>query len=105
MIGELSSRNHAARQASERVALNTPIQGTAADIMKMAMIRVSEALHQHHPSAILLLQVHDELLVEVPEEEVEAVAETLRREMAEAADLAVPLSVGIGYGPNWEAAH
>jgi len=105
MIADLSSRNHGARQASERVALNTPMQGTAADIMKMAMIRVSEALRRDHPNAALLLQVHDELLVEVPEAEVEAVAETLRREMSEAADLVVPLSVGVGYGSNWEAAH
>jgi DNA polymerase-1 len=102
---ELSSRNPALRMAAERTAINTPIQGTAADIVKIAMIRVHEALRRERPDALLLLQVHDELVLEVAEREVEPVQALLRREMAAAAALEVPLEVEVGSGRSWAEAH
>jgi DNA polymerase-1 len=102
---ELTSRNPALRMAAERTAINTPIQGTAADIVKIAMIRVHEALRRERPDALLLLQVHDELVLEVAEREVEPVQALLRREMAAAAALEVPLEVEVGSGRSWAEAH
>jgi DNA polymerase-1 len=102
---EIASRNPAQRMAAERTAINTPIQGTAADIMKIAMIRVHQALHRERPDALLLLQVHDELVLEVVEREVEAVQELLRREMVASASLKIPLEVEVGSGRSWAEAH
>ncbi|HET6439174.1 MAG TPA: DNA polymerase I [Anaeromyxobacter sp.] len=102
---EIGSRNPALRMAAERTAINMPIQGTAADIVKMAMIRVQAALRREQPDALLLLQVHDELVLEVGERAVEAVGELLRREMAAAATLKVPLEVEVGSGKSWADAH
>ena len=102
---EILSRNPALRMAAERTAINTPIQGTAADIVKIAMIRVHDALRRERPDALLLLQVHDELVLEVAEREVEPVQELLKREMAAAASLAVPLDVEVGSGRSWAEAH
>ena len=89
------------RQAAEREAINAPIQATAADIMKIAMIRVDEALHREQVQARLLLQVHDELILEAPDHEVEQIAALVKREMEGAFTLSVPLGVDVEVGPNW----
>ena len=83
------------------MALNTPIQGTAADIIKIAMINVSKKLREENLKAKLILQVHDELIVECPEEEVEQVKEILCREMEGAAALSVPLTASASTGRTW----
>ena len=102
---EIRSGNPARRGYAERAAINAPIQGSAADIMKRAMIRADRALARSNLGARMLLQVHDELVFEVPEAEVEPTAELIRDVMERAADLDVPLVVDIGNGPNWDAAH
>ncbi len=104
-IADISSPNFLKRSFSERVAMNAPIQGTAADIMKIAMIRVFRRLKKELPEAKLVLQVHDELLVEVDEKDAERAAKILEEEMKASADLAVELEVGIGTGKNWGDAH
>jgi DNA polymerase-1 len=104
-LPDLMSRNPAARQGAERMAVNTPIQGTAADIVKIAMLRVDAAIERDALDARLLLQVHDELVLEVAERDLDAVEEILRREMAAAAALAVPLEVEVGHGHTWAEAH
>ncbi len=101
---ELASSNFNVRSFGERVARNMPIQGTAADIMKIAMINVSRALEASGLQARLLLQVHDELIVECPEAEAEAVRDILIREMEGAAALSVPLTVEAHIGRNWHEA-
>ena len=100
-IPELSSSNFNIRSGAERIALNTPIQGTAADIIKLAMLRVENALNAHFPEAKLLLQVHDELIVECPEDQAEQVAKLVSREMETVADLSVPLTAEAKWGRNW----
>ena len=104
-LPELMSRNPALRQGAERMAVNTPIQGTAADLIKIAMIRVDRALARERIDARLLLQVHDELVLEAAEREVPRVVELLRAEMAGAGTLAVPLEVEVGHGRSWADAH
>jgi len=100
-IPELSSSNYNIRSGAERIALNTPIQGTAADIIKLAMIRVENALAESYPEAKLLLQVHDELIVECPEEMAQGVAELVSREMEGVAELKVPLTAEAHFGKSW----
>ena len=100
-IPELKSSNFNIRSGAERIALNTPIQGTAADIIKLAMIRVEQALNAHFPEAELLLQVHDELIVECPEEIAQQVAELVSREMQSVAQLKVPLTAEAKFGKSW----
>ncbi len=100
-IPELSSSNFNIRSGAERIALNTPIQGTAADLIKLAMIRVEKALNAHFPEAKLLLQVHDELIVECPEELAPAVAELVSRQMQTVAQLKVPLQAEAKIGNSW----
>ena len=100
-IPELSSSNFNVRQGAERIALNTPIQGTAADLIKLAMIRVERALSEGFPEAKLLLQVHDELIVECPEQLAPAVAELISREMEQVAKLDVPLLAQAKWGKSW----
>ncbi len=100
-VPELKSRNWNVRQFGERVAQNTPIQGTAADMIKLAMLRVQRALDQLGGGARMLLQVHDELLFEVPEGEVAQVRDVVVTEMESAMELDVPLVVEWGEGPNW----
>jgi DNA polymerase-1 len=100
-IPELSSSNFNIRSGAERIALNTPIQGTAADLIKLAMIRVEQALNENYPQAQLLLQVHDELIVECPEEIAPQVAELISREMSGIANLAVPLIAEAKIGKSW----
>ena len=100
-IPELKSSNFNVRSGAERIALNTPIQGPAADIIKLAMIRVEKALEQAFPQAKLLLQVHDELIVECPEAMAQEVAALISREMEQAADLSVPLTAEAKWGKSW----
>lgn len=100
-IPELKNSNYNLRQAGERIALNAPIQGTAADIMKLAMLRVDAALREKYPEAQLLLQVHDELIVECPEEMASEVAALVSREMESVADLNVPLIAEAKWGKSW----
>lgn len=100
-IPELSSSNFMQRSFGERVAMNSPIQGTAADIMKIAMIRVWERLHRERMRSRLILQVHDELLIETFREEEEQVRSILDEEMKHAADLSVTLEVGMSSGTDW----
>ena len=102
---ELHSRNRNAAQAAERAAINMPIQGTAADLIKMAMIQIDEALDARKLQARMLLQVHDELLFEVPEAEVEELKQLVRQLMSGVAELKVPLKVDVGSGPSWADAH
>ena len=100
-VPELSSSNYMQRNFGERVAMNSPIQGTAADIIKIAMIRVHERLQREQLKSSLILQIHDELLIETAKDEVEQVKRILREEMMQAADLSVPLSVGVSEGDTW----
>ena len=100
-IPELSSSNFNIRQGAERIALNTPIQGTAADLIKLAMIRVDRALKDYFPEAKLLLQVHDELIVECPEKIASDVAALVSKQMEETAFLAVPLLAEAKWGKSW----
>ncbi|KQB86449.1 DNA polymerase I [Corynebacterium lowii] len=105
-LPELASTNRVARENAERAALNAPIQGTAADIIKVAMIRVDRALAEAEVRSRVLLQVHDELVVEVAHGELDRVREIVEREMDQAISLRVPLEVSVGVGQSWEeAAH
>lgn len=104
-VPELKSSNFMQRSFGERVAMNAPIQGTAADIIKIAMIRVAEELKEKKLKSRLILQVHDELLVEAYEPEVDQVKEILERNMMGAANLRVPLSIDMNVGKNWFEAH
>jgi DNA polymerase-1 len=104
-IPELKSQNRNTRMQGERLAVNSPIQGTAADIIKIAMIRIPERLARESLKARMILQVHDELLLELPEGELEAVQKAVREEMEGAGGLSVPLRVEVGYGRNWSEAH
>lgn len=100
-IPELYHPNRVQRQFGERIAMNTPIQGTAADIMKLAMIAVARELERKNYQAKMLLQVHDEILLEVPSEELEQVAALVQEQMQNAFTLSVPLTVECKYGSNW----
>ena len=104
-IPELSSGNFMQRSFGERVAMNAPIQGTAADIIKLAMIRVSRALKEKGLKSHLILQVHDELLVETAIDEIDEVRQILTEGMKEAVSLKVPLEIDIKQGKNWLEAH
>jgi DNA polymerase-1 len=104
-LPEIRARNPALRQAAERMAVNTPIQGTAADIIKLAMLRVDRALARQPLDARMLLQVHDELVLEVAEGEAAAAEALVRRAMEGAAELRVPLDVEVGTGRSWAEAH
>lgn len=103
-IPDIRAREFNVRQFAERTAINTPIQGTAADIMKIAMIRVHRSLQERAFSAKILLQVHDELVLEVPRAEIQGVSELVRREMQDAANLRVPLLVDLTAADNWKDA-
>lgn len=105
-LPELNSSNRVARENAERAALNAPIQGTAADIIKLAMLRVDREITRQQLASRVLLQVHDELVVEVAPGELEQITELVEREMDAAAQLRVPLDVSAGTGDNWDlAAH
>lgn len=104
-IPEIRSQNSNARAQAERLAVNSPIQGSAADIIKIAMINIRKKLKEEHLTAKMILQVHDELLFEAPESELNSVTNTIKREMEGAVKLLVPLRVDIGAGRNWAEAH
>ncbi len=104
-LPEINASNFQRRQAAERTAINAPMQGTAADIIKRAMIRVDEWLENDQVDARMIMQVHDELVLETLSTEIDTVAQTVSRMMSEAAELSVPLVVECGIGDNWEAAH
>jgi DNA polymerase I len=104
-LPEIQSRNQALRQYAERSAINAPMQGTAADIIKRAMIEVDGWLQSSRIPARLIMQVHDELVLEVADEAVEGVVDQLRIHMAQAAKLEVPLKIDVGIGRNWDEAH
>jgi DNA polymerase-1 len=103
--GGIQDKNPARRNFAERAAINAPIQGGAADIIKRAMIRLPEALAKKKLKAKMLLQVHDELIFEVPKKEADDTAALVREVMEGAAHLDVPLTVDTGMGPNWDTAH
>ena len=100
-VPELKSTNFNIRQGAERIALNTPIQGTAADLIKLAMIHVHDALKCKFPEAKLILQVHDELIVECPEEIAHEVAQLVSTQMEAVASLSVPLTAEAKWGKSW----
>ncbi len=100
-IPELAAKNFNLRSFGERAAMNTPIQGTAADIIKIAMVRTAEALKKECPEAQLILQIHDELICEVPENKAPLAAEILKREMENAVKLSVPLKADVKTGKSW----
>jgi DNA polymerase-1 len=102
-IPDVLAANRGIRQAAERMAVNMPIQGTAADIMKVAMIRVDHMLHERGMQAHQLLQVHDELVLEAPRTELDALVDLLREAMGGAATLSVPLDVDVKVGQNWSS--
>ena len=104
-LPELKSSNFNTRAFGERVALNMPIQGTAADIIKLAMVRVRNRLAEECPEAKLVLQVHDELIVECPEETAPQVEALLKEEMEQVVDLSVPLTVEAKSARTWAEAH
>lgn len=104
-LPEINARNAQRRQYAERTAINAPMQGTAADIIKRAMIDVDKWLETSKTKARMVMQVHDELVLEVPDGEIESVSDSLIGLMESAASLAVPLVVEVGFGKNWEKAH
>ena len=104
-VPEINASNGMRRQAAERTAINAPMQGTAADIIKRAMIAVDRWLGEAGLAAKVIMQVHDELVLEVPEAELTQVIEGVQGNMSSAANLDVPLVVDIGQGSNWEQAH
>jgi DNA polymerase-1 len=104
-LPEIQSRNQALRQYAERSAINAPMQGTAADIIKRAMIQVDAWLRTSKAKARLIMQVHDELVLEVSDDAVTTLVQQIRTHMAHAAELQVPLKVDVGIGRNWDEAH
>ncbi len=104
-LPEINSRNAQRRQYAERTAINAPMQGTAADVIKRAMLRLDRWLCEDSADARMTMQVHDELVFEVQEDVLETAAETIQRHMSAAADLAVPLVVEVGVGGDWDEAH
>ena len=104
-LPEINSRNGQRRQAAERTAINAPMQGSAADIIKRAMVQVHDWLDTTDFDVLMIMQVHDELVFEVAEKQVESLVKEVRQRMEAAAELKVPLIVDAGIGDNWEEAH
>jgi len=104
-IPELMSQNTNTRQLGERLAINTPIQGSAADLIKLAMVNIWRRLHKMGSRAMMILQVHDELVFESPEDEIEEVKRVVKEEMEGVIEFSVPIKVDIGVGRNWGEAH
>jgi DNA polymerase-1 len=104
-LPEIHSPTAFIRQSSERMAINSPIQGTAADIIKVAMIHIQNRIEESSLSTKMIMQVHDELVFEAPEEELHQALPFIRREMETVMNLSVPLSVSIHSGKNWAEAH
>ncbi|MDR2336062.1 MAG: DNA polymerase I [Burkholderiaceae bacterium] len=104
-LPEINSPNGPRRSGAERAAINAPMQGTAADLIKMAMVAVQKELDARKPDVLMIMQVHDELVFELPQSEIEWVRTEVPRMMADIAELKVPLLAEVGFGPNWEKAH
>jgi len=105
LLPDINTTDRRNQSMSERLAVNTPIQGTAADLIKVAMIRIDEKLRSNNYRGIMIIQVHDELVFDLPESEIEAIQTLVRDEMEHALELSVPLKVGIGWGSTWLEAH
>ncbi len=105
LLPDIASTNANVRKFAERTAINTPIQGTAADLIKVAMIRMAEALREHKLKTIMLLSVHDEIVFEVPDQELETIEALAPRIMENVWELKVPLKVNVAWGQNWAQAH
>jgi len=104
-LPEINSPNGPRRAGAERAAINAPMQGTAADLIKLAMVAVQKTLDEQGKASRMIMQVHDELVLEVPSEELDWVSKEVPRLMADVAQLRVPLLAEVGHGPNWESAH
>jgi DNA polymerase-1 len=104
-IPEISNHDNNIRQLGERAAMNTPIQGTAADIIKMAMVNIYKKINERGLLSRLIMQIHDELVFEVREDEVDAMETLIREEMEQVVSLSVPLKVSLGKGHSWAEAH
>jgi DNA polymerase-1 len=104
-LPEINSPNGPRRQGAERAAINAPMQGTAADLIKLAMVAVQDWLEKDKLQTKMIMQVHDELVLEVPDAELELVKQKLPELMAGVAELKVPLIAEVGVGKNWEEAH
>jgi len=104
-LTHINSDNGHLKSEAERAAINTPIQGTAADLIKMAMIKISERFHKEHLQTKMLLQVHDELVFEVPQKELDIATNLVKDEMEGVYPLKTPLRVDINWGKNWNEAH
>ena len=104
-LAEIRASNHQRRQAAERAAINAPMQGTAADLIKLSMIAVNNWIATEKLDTRMVMQVHDELVLEVPDSEIDLVKKTVPDLMAGVAQLDVPLVADVGAGPNWEQAH
>ncbi len=105
LLPDINSANHNVRRFAERIAVNTPIQGTAADLIKVAMIQMNHALKQRHFQSAMLLTVHDELVFEVPPNELEPMQHLVKEIMENVWDLEIPLKVNVKWGRNWDEAH
>jgi DNA polymerase-1 len=104
-IPDINSSNKRTKEAAERIAINTPIQGTSADIIKIAMIQIHQEMKKNKMQSKMILQVHDELVFEVKDEEIDEMIHLAKEKMENAITLKVPLKVDIGIGSNWEEAH
>jgi DNA polymerase-1 len=104
-LPEINSPNGPRRSAAERAAINAPMQGTAADLIKKAMVRVQDLLDAARPEVLMIMQVHDELVFELPEGDVDWLRAEVPRIMAGVAELQVPLLAEVGVGPDWDKAH
>jgi len=104
-LPEINSSNHNRRQYAERTAINAPMQGTAADLIKLSMLAVDDWIRQSGNGCRMIMQVHDELVLEVPEGQLDDAGDSLKRLMSGVAELAVPLVVDVGHGKNWDEAH
>ena len=105
LLPDIGSRNHVVRQAAERTAINTPIQGTAADLIKLAMIKVASTIKDKNLKSAMLLSVHDELIFEVPPQELDELSTLVKEIMESVWELKVPLKVNLALGDNWAEAH
>ena len=104
-VPNINARNRNERSAAERIAVNMPIQGTQADMIKIAMVKIHEKLHAQDMASRMILQVHDELVLSVPQDEVEAVKALVVQEMIAALPLDVPVEVDVNVADNWLDAH
>jgi len=104
-LPDIGSNNRSVRQFAERIAINAPIQGTAADLIKIAMIHIQRRIEKEERRTKMILQIHDELVFEVPEDEIETVKQLVKEEMEGVTKLSIPLKVDIGIGKNWAEAH